>query len=225
MKTIITTTAILILSISCFMANAQIKLGASAGISSSKAKSDLFPSYDEIKSITKFPITLDAVYSINKIIGIGSGLWLNTKGIKVQDNYNAGGYKAISYNINYITLPLYMQVSLKATDKINVCSSIGIYKSFATGGTKITTEKSSTSSSVANKAIDFDQAQWSTGDNGLLLGFSLEYKFKNGNLFLKPGYQSGFTDIDKGNYIFKNRLTTLSLGYLVTINSKPAIKK
>jgi Outer membrane protein beta-barrel domain len=222
MKTFLTT--MILLSAITFTATAQFKLGGSIGLSSSKAKTDAFSGYDEVLSISKTPITLDAIYSVNKMLSFGSGLWLNAKGIKLNDNYNGGNYKSYAYSINYITLPLYLQVSFQATNKFLISPYLGGFTSFATGGSKVTKEQNSTGTANSNMALDFDKLKWATGDKGLLLGINLEYKLKNASVFLRPAYQSSFTDIDESNYLFKNRLTSFSLGYLVTI-TKPTVKK
>jgi Outer membrane protein beta-barrel domain len=197
---------------------AQVKIGGSIGIGSSKAKTDIFDNDYSLSGITVVPVQLNAEIGLGKQVSLGTGLFLNSKGVTGRQTYSSGAYDQKSFRMTGFDIPLYLKIKVYDKQNLSLYPIVGAYTSKLTGGTITSAYKSNTTSNNSSKDIDYDLIKIKTSDYGFMLGFTAEYKIKNGTLFARPMYQAGLNDISTyGNEILKHRLTQLNIGYLYTL--------
>jgi Outer membrane protein beta-barrel domain len=197
---------------------AQVKIGGSLGIGGSKAKTDYFNNSVGLKSLLTIPVQVNAEFGIGKQLVLATGLFFNSKGVVGKETYSSGNYDQRSFKMSCLDIPIYVKIKVYDKQNISILPMFGMYVSTNIGGKVTTSSKTNTSTNNSSKDLDLDYYKFKGNDFGYLLGVNLEYKIKSGSIYARPMYQGGFNDIHEGtNYLWKNRLTQLNIGYLYTI--------
>jgi hypothetical protein len=200
-------------------ANAQFSIGASLGISSSKAKYDLTSGFSEIKksSLVGVPISLLAEINLSRNIRLSTGFSLLKKGLVLKSTYTGGDYDKFTYNLSYIEVPASLKIYFINKNSLRLFGIVGPQISFMAKGILKSEEKDGSVTNSTSKRIVPKDDGFETIDLGIRIGAGVEYVAPFGSLFLSPIFHKGFTNLDsKKVFDFKNNLLSFNVGYLYT---------
>lgn len=182
---------IALLSVLTFAVQAQIRIGATAGISSNGFSSDKLKDFLDDNTVG-FYVGPTVELLVSKNLGFDLSALYSQKGIKFINQK--------TQNVGFIEVPVNIKYFLPLNDNVKVFAGAGPYINFRVGGDK--------SFAVVSDEI---KGQWESKSFGAGLnvkgGFEI-YKF----IQVGTNYSMGFTDNFKasnGNYSVKDRAFSL----------------
>lgn len=198
MKTIKTTSTILIFMLSISIGNAQnIRYGFTVGgaFSTQSALGDIYDN-DDVR--TTLQIGGFANYKLQNKLSLQTEVLFEQKGSKTDDYTN---------KFDYVTVPFFASYTLDIgkTTPWNLDFYLGPYASFLTKAEQEFENSELETVDLSSNTEDLDY--------GLMYGLNYRYPIKQNNIMVGLRYIMGLNSFDKTNADLRNKTLSLSIGY------------
>jgi len=233
------TALLLVFSLSCAEAYAQIGVGFRAGILTNKEAFDDDNSNTTVindETVTGYTFGIPVEVALSKVFSIQPEVNFQRRGTNKVNQFNIGPnsiQQSIERNINYLEIPLLFKLGY-TTESFTVAAVAGPTFSYAVSGTTTAGDRVSAGDGIVIEQtagdydIDFDQEGLKRADFGAHLGAQFGIPAGPGKILLDARYQLGFTNLNDGNddnntnfedYETRSRGYSATLGYMLTFGN------